>query len=295
MRKPHHRVSLPFLEIFTGVLAIDCQVSSSNVAGDGGPPDDSGSGSIPGYCNSTLFDNGNGSACTKPTDTSTFTLTAGFEVSSIELWVDTSVAGASLQYTLKSATGTTVGSGALEKGSCDPYQTNWCQMTVHVGSVLAAGTYTVKSSAVATCSNSGSSNIGFVKVVGCASGTMPGTGGSSGAGGSFGTGGAVTTGGAFGSGGSTGAGGGFVGSCMMTTTCVDYITYPANIAGDLITQCASLYKGTWSTSPCSGTWCGTCSMGAGTQISYASHYTGTTCGGNLATLCASGGGVFTAN
>jgi hypothetical protein len=43
---------------------------------------------------------------------------------------------------------------------------------------LPAGTYTVKSSAVATCSNSGSSNIGFVTVNGCASSASLPDGGS---------------------------------------------------------------------------------------------------------------------
>jgi hypothetical protein len=287
MRESHHGVSFFLLALFVGVLAADCQVSSSNVSVDGGPPDDSGSGSVPATCNSTLFDNGNVAACTHPTDTSTFTLAATSQVTELDLWVDTTVAGASLQYTLKNAAGSTQSSGPLDKGSCDPYQTTWCQLTAHVSLVLAPGTYSLKSSAASTCSNTGSSNVGFVKVVGCAASATPGTGGGSGTGGGLGSGGSTGTGG--------GSGGGFVGSCKMTTMCVDYITYPASIAGDLVTQCASLYTGTWSASPCSGTFCATCSMGAGTQISYASHYTGTTCGGNLASLCTSGGGTFTGN
>jgi hypothetical protein len=71
-------------------------------------------------------------------------------------------------YQLLNSAGTLLSSGPTTKGGCDPYQTNWCEFLVSLNLSLPAGTYTVKSSAVATCANSGSNNVGHVQVKGCA-------------------------------------------------------------------------------------------------------------------------------
>ena len=119
-------------------------------------------------CSGVLFDNGNTAACTSPTNTSVFTLTSASTVTSLRLWTNTTLSGQTVTYTLLGPTGTTLSSGATTKGGCDPYQTNWCEFLVSINVTLAAGTYTVKSSAAATCANSGSNNVGFVLVKGCA-------------------------------------------------------------------------------------------------------------------------------
>ena len=121
-------------------------------------------------CNAVLFDNGNTAACTLPTDTSVFTLTSAATVTSLRLWTNTTISGQTVSYTLLGPTGTTLGAGPTTKGGCDPYQTNWCEFLVSLNMTLLPGTYTVKSSAVATCANSGSNNVGMVTVKGCAAG-----------------------------------------------------------------------------------------------------------------------------
>jgi hypothetical protein len=123
-------------------------------------------------CNTVLFDNGNIAACTLPTDTSVFTLAGDATVTSLRLWTNTAISGQTVTYALLGPTGATLSSGPTTKGGCDPYQTNWCEFLVSLNLTLPAGTYTVKSSAVATCANSGSNNVGMVLVKGCA-GTAP--------------------------------------------------------------------------------------------------------------------------
>jgi hypothetical protein len=136
----------------------------------GKPGCGSGSGGSSGVsCDSSLFDNGNTGACTTPTNTSVFTLSSTSTVTSLRLWINTTLSGQTVSYTLLNAAGTTLGSGPTIKGGCDPYQTNWCEFLVTLNMTLQPGTYTVKSSAVATCANSGSKSVGFIAVKGCAS------------------------------------------------------------------------------------------------------------------------------
>jgi hypothetical protein len=152
-------------------------------------------------CDQTLSDNWNTAACTSRTGSSTFSLATSTQVDSLVIWVDTSVAGVALSYTLTGTAGA-VSSGNLDQGTCDPYQSQWCALTAHVSKVLSAGSYSIQISAAAICANSGSSNVGFVRVIGC---TATSTGDASGA-----TGGVTgATGGATGvMGGSGGASGG---------------------------------------------------------------------------------------
>jgi hypothetical protein len=134
---------------------------------------DSGSTDSPVTCDSVLFDNGNSFACTNPTDTSIFTLSSPSTVTSLRLWVNTNISGQTVSYTLLGPTASVLGSGPTTKGGCDPYQTNWCEFLANMNISLPAGTYTVKSSAAATCSNSGSNNVGMVVVRGCLASTPP--------------------------------------------------------------------------------------------------------------------------
>jgi hypothetical protein len=145
-------------------------------------------------CDQTLSDNWNTSGCTSRLTTATFSLVNSFQVDSLVVWVDTSVAGVALTYTLTGAAGT-VSSGSLDQGSCDPYQSQWCGLTAYVSKLLSAGSYSIQISAAAICANSGSSNVGFVRVVGC--GAMP-TGGAGGAAGATGGSGGAGAGGSSG-------------------------------------------------------------------------------------------------
>jgi hypothetical protein len=122
-------------------------------------------------CDTVLFDNGNIAACTNPTNTSVFTLPAASTVTYLRLWTNTTISGPTVTYTLLNSAGTILSSGPTTKGGCDPYQTNWCEFLVTTTMSLPAGTYTVKSSAAATCANSGSKNVGHVMVKGCAATT----------------------------------------------------------------------------------------------------------------------------
>ena len=173
------------------------------------------SGSTAVTCNSVLFDNGNTAACTKPTDTSVFTLLSTSTVTSLSLWTNTTTSGKTVSYTLLGPTGNTLSSGLTTKGGCDPYQTNWCAFVVTMNITLPPGTYTVKSSAVATCANSGSNNVGMVSVRGCAgSGSGLGGAGGSGSGGNTGC---IYGGDSYGQPGCGGVGGGTGGSTAVGT------------------------------------------------------------------------------
>jgi hypothetical protein len=99
-----------------------------------------------------------------------FTLDSSAEVTEIHILVDTTISGGSLQYSLLGSAGGVFSSGAMTKGSCDPYQKNWCDFSASLDLKLPPGTYTVKSSAKATCSNVGSNNVGFISVLGCGGG-----------------------------------------------------------------------------------------------------------------------------
>jgi hypothetical protein len=219
----------------------------------------------------TIFDNWNTAACSPLTDTSSFTLGASTFVTSLDLWISTTVAGADLQYSL-SGVGMSPLSGLLDKGSCDPIQSAWCTLSARLNKTLATGTYTIKISSQAICSNVGSSNAGFVRVLGCAtqaadSGIAP-------------TPDAAST-------------GGYVGACDSEPQCIDYLSAPAGEAARLQSQCTSLYYGTWRTSPrCTGTWCGHCTLTTPGQISYAAHYT--ICSAELVSQCQALGGKYTA-
>jgi hypothetical protein len=148
---------------FIGLLSNGCKKESSQCDGP------------PATCNRVLFDNGNTAACTTLTNTSVFTLASNATVTVLHLWVNTAISGQSLTYTLQGPTGVTMASGPMVKGSCDPYQTSWCDFSASTNVVLVPGTYTVRSSAMSTCSNAGSNNVGFVSVVGCSAAPDYGT------------------------------------------------------------------------------------------------------------------------
>ncbi len=123
---------------------------SADAADAAGVPDaayDSGQA-----CNQTLSDNWNTSACTSHTSTTSLSLTVASQVDSLVIWVDTSVAGVALSYTLTGPAGA-VSSGNLDQGTCDPYQSQWCALTAHVSRVLSAGSYSIQISAAAICAN----------------------------------------------------------------------------------------------------------------------------------------------
>jgi len=291
-------VSRALTASFFLLSATSCIISSSskNAGSDGGlgfggaggytQPATGGSGgaggSTAGTCNSVLFDNGNTSACTSPTDTSEFTLSATSRVTALKIWVDTSVAGSSLQYLLLNSSNSLLSSGALTEVSCDTYQSNWCQLVAYVSLTLPAGSYSLRNSAVATCSNSGSSGVGFIIVEGCI-------------GGSAGTGGAAGTGG---TGGSSGSGGTMVAGtanryCDTPAVCLEYKNYPNTHAFTEEQTMCSQMGGSLATGLCSGTFCGTCLWNIAPGITSSARYK-TPCPPTLSSICSQAGATYTA-
>jgi uncharacterized protein (TIGR03437 family) len=111
-----------------------------------------------------IFTNFNSSTCNQ-TGTSQFTLTNTANVTHWGVWYDWSTGQTSVAATAKQGS-TTVFSGNLTKGSCDPNQASWCNADAVVNATWPAGAYTVTVSPAQMCANSGSSNQGFVYIYG---------------------------------------------------------------------------------------------------------------------------------
>lgn len=109
-----------------------------------------------------LSDNRNTGAC-DTTDTARFKLNKPARDLTAGIWYDTNKGGDNLQFQLIGDQGV-ISSGAFVKGSCDPYQGQWCEGVAKLnGRDLAAGTYTVKAGAAALCTNTQSGG-GFILI-----------------------------------------------------------------------------------------------------------------------------------
>ena len=87
------------------------------------------------------------------------------------------------------------------------------------------------------------------------------------------------------------SGGSYVGSCQTADLCVDYYgSPPATQVADVQHNCTGYGIGTWLTTACSGTWCGTCTTQPNV-LWYATHYK--TCTADLPTSCSGLGGTLT--
>ncbi|MFI3120099.1 MAG: hypothetical protein QX203_08970 [Methylococcaceae bacterium] len=86
------------------------------------------------------------------TNTQRFDLVNNVTVSSIRVWYDTRVGGSSMAIALTGPNSYQLSANTV-KGSCDPYQTWWCEGNVAVNNVLKAGSYTLMANSASVCSN----------------------------------------------------------------------------------------------------------------------------------------------
>jgi hypothetical protein len=111
-----------------------------------------------------IIDNWNPSACSF-TDNAVMNLARPAYVESVQLWYNWAAGESSLPYTL-SGGGRVLRQNQLRRGSCDPYQSAWCEATDTIGLSLAAGSYTFTVTSRRVCQNSGSNGMGFIHVRG---------------------------------------------------------------------------------------------------------------------------------
>jgi hypothetical protein len=98
------------------------------------------SGGAAGGESTLIIDNWNPSGCSF-TDKAVMNLTRPAYVESVQLWYNWAAGESSLPYTL-TAGGGVLRQGQFRRGSCDPYQSAWCEATDSIGMNLAPGSYT---------------------------------------------------------------------------------------------------------------------------------------------------------
>ena len=108
-----------------------------------------------------LLDNWNSSGCGF-TDTSSFTLNRDQRVRKLVIWYSWKPGEETVDYQLSGPGKTHV--GRFSKGSCHPYQTQWCRGEDTPGLGLAAGDYTIRVANKRLCQNAGSGGNGFAQV-----------------------------------------------------------------------------------------------------------------------------------
>ncbi|MGD1157607.1 MAG: discoidin domain-containing protein [Terriglobia bacterium] len=111
-----------------------------------------------------IIDNWNPAGCGF-TDSAVMSLSRPTYVESVQLWYNWAAGESSLPYTL-TAGGRVLRQGQFRRGSCDPYQTTWCEATDMLGMNLAPGSYTFATTRRRVCQNSGSNGMGFIHVRG---------------------------------------------------------------------------------------------------------------------------------
>ena len=111
-----------------------------------------------------LFSNGNIGACDY-TDTSTFTLEEEVFVSKLRMWYYWGAGETTLPYTL-TLNGEEFASGELERASCDPYQTSWCEANYYANKNFPAGAYVLKAGSAKLCQNAESGGNGMYIIYG---------------------------------------------------------------------------------------------------------------------------------
>lgn len=86
------------------------------------------------------------------TQASDFTLTEPANVGLLRIWYDTNKGTGKLNVNITGPNGY-AWTGQTVKGSCDPYQTNWCEGLISINDQLAAGTYSLSIDSVSMCKN----------------------------------------------------------------------------------------------------------------------------------------------
>lgn len=137
----------------------------------GGEGHDSGPGQgfdtsgwhVPDGAPAVSYDNSNPNACDH-TDTATFTVNQPIFLARIEVWMDWSVVGTQSTPYSVAANGRPIGGGVLQRGSCDPYQGQWCAGLDSPSVKVPPGTYTIRIGSAAICQNAGTGGNGMIKV-----------------------------------------------------------------------------------------------------------------------------------
>ncbi|MBZ5670938.1 MAG: discoidin domain-containing protein [Acidobacteriia bacterium] len=127
----------------------------------GGHPDLNSYGAAGGESR-LIIDNWNPAGCGF-TDNAVMNLSRPTHVESVHLWYNWAAGESSLPYAL-SGSGRVLRNGQFRRGSCDPYQTAWCEATDMLGMNLAPGSYTFTTARRRVCQNSGSNGMGFIRV-----------------------------------------------------------------------------------------------------------------------------------
>ena len=113
-----------------------------------------------------LFDNWNTGGCGL-TDTATLDLAAPIHLARVSLWYNWQAGERGVNYSVSSGR-RQVGGGTLTRGSCDPYQSAWCEARDTLGVDLDPGRYRFQLDSARLCQNGGSSGAGFIKAWGYA-------------------------------------------------------------------------------------------------------------------------------
>lgn len=98
------------------------------------------------------------------TDRSTFKLNSPHFVSKLEIWYSWDQGEQSVPYNLSDYNNNLIKSGVFTRGSCDPYQRQWCQGLTEVQINLNPSNYTLKLARPKLCQNSASGGNGFISV-----------------------------------------------------------------------------------------------------------------------------------
>jgi hypothetical protein len=118
----------------------------------------------PGGESKVLSDNWNTAGCGF-TGSAQMNLVQPAYVERVTLWYNWAAGETSLPYEL-SRGGSVLRSGEFRRGSCDPYQTAWCEATDTIRVKLAPGSYTFTTARKRVCQNGGSNGAGFIRVTG---------------------------------------------------------------------------------------------------------------------------------
>ncbi|MFH1234487.1 MAG: hypothetical protein V1493_02640 [Candidatus Diapherotrites archaeon] len=116
-----------------------------------------------------LYSNSNIGGCSY-TDTSTIVLEEDAHISKLRMWYYWNQGETTLSFTLKKGE-EVVDQGNLERASCDPYQTSWCEANYYPDKDFTAGTYVLKAGIARLCQNSESQGNGMYMVFGKKLGT----------------------------------------------------------------------------------------------------------------------------
>ncbi len=111
-----------------------------------------------------LYQNWNRDRCGH-TDRAFFELGAAAWVTRVVAWVQWAGSESEIGFTLHSA-GKVAAQGTMQRGTCDPYQKDWCEAVADTTVDLGRGFHFVEVARVKQCQNEGSRLNGFIRVHG---------------------------------------------------------------------------------------------------------------------------------